>query len=29
MMNATNRLSVIVNYLGGAYEPGMFATMSD
>jgi AhpD family alkylhydroperoxidase len=28
MMNATNRLSVIVNYQGGAYEPGMFASMS-
>jgi AhpD family alkylhydroperoxidase len=29
MMNATNRLSMIVNYLGGAYEPGLFASMSD
>jgi AhpD family alkylhydroperoxidase len=28
MMNATNRLSVIVNLQGGAYEPGMFASMS-
>jgi AhpD family alkylhydroperoxidase len=29
MMNASNRLSVIVNYQGGAYEPGMFASMSN
>ena len=28
MMNATNRLSVIVNLQGGAYEPGMFNSMS-
>ena len=28
MMNASNRLSVIVNYQGGAYQPGMFASMS-
>ena len=28
MMNATNRLSVIVNLQGGAYEPGMFDSMS-
>jgi AhpD family alkylhydroperoxidase len=28
MMNASNRLSVIVNYQGGAYEPGMFDSMS-
>jgi AhpD family alkylhydroperoxidase len=24
MINATNRLGVILNYQGGAYEPGMF-----
>jgi AhpD family alkylhydroperoxidase len=24
MINASNRLSVILNYQGGAYEPGMF-----
>jgi alkylhydroperoxidase family enzyme len=24
MINATNRLGVIVNYQGGSYEPGMF-----
>jgi AhpD family alkylhydroperoxidase len=29
MMNASNRLSVIVNYQGGAYEPGMFDSMSN
>ncbi len=29
MMNATNRLSVIVNIQGGAYEPGMFDSMSN
>ena len=28
MMNASNRLSVIVNLQGGAYEPGMFDSMS-
>jgi AhpD family alkylhydroperoxidase len=28
MINASNRLSVIVNYQGGTYEPGMFASMS-
>ena len=28
MMNASNRLSVIVNLQGGAYEPGMFNSMS-
>jgi AhpD family alkylhydroperoxidase len=25
LINATNRLSVILNYAGGSYEPGMFA----
>ena len=25
MMNATNRLSVILDYQGGSYQPGMFA----
>jgi AhpD family alkylhydroperoxidase len=28
MMNATNRLGVIVGQVGGTYEPGMFAAMS-
>jgi AhpD family alkylhydroperoxidase len=28
MMNASNRLSVIVNLQGGAYKPGMFDSMS-
>ena len=28
MINASNRLSVIVNALGGAYQPGMFDSMS-
>jgi len=28
MMNASNRLSMIVNLQGGAYEPGMFDSMS-
>ncbi len=27
MMNATNRLSVILNYHGGSYEPGMFSAL--
>jgi AhpD family alkylhydroperoxidase len=29
LINATNRLSVILNYEGGTYEPGMFATMTN
>jgi AhpD family alkylhydroperoxidase len=29
MINATNRLSVILDYQGGSYEPGMFASMSN
>jgi AhpD family alkylhydroperoxidase len=28
LINATNRLGVIPNALGGSYEPGMFAAMS-
>jgi AhpD family alkylhydroperoxidase len=28
MINATNRLSVILNYQGGTYEPGMFASLA-
>jgi AhpD family alkylhydroperoxidase len=28
MINATNRLSVILDYQGGSYEPGMFAELS-
>jgi AhpD family alkylhydroperoxidase len=28
MINATNRLSVIFRNLGGAYQPGMFTSMS-
>ncbi|MGZ4482621.1 MAG: carboxymuconolactone decarboxylase family protein [Gaiellales bacterium] len=28
LINATNRLSVIVRQQGGSYEPGMFASMS-
>jgi AhpD family alkylhydroperoxidase len=28
LINATNRLSVIVGYQGGSYEPGMFSSMS-
>jgi AhpD family alkylhydroperoxidase len=28
LINATNRLSVIANYVGGSYEPGMFDTMA-
>ena len=28
MINATNRLSVILDYEGGSYEPGMFARLS-
>ena len=28
MINATNRLSVIVGLQGGSYEPGMFTSMS-
>jgi AhpD family alkylhydroperoxidase len=28
MINATNRLSVIVGLQGGSYQPGMFASMS-
>jgi AhpD family alkylhydroperoxidase len=27
LINATNRLSVILNFQGGSYEPGMFAGM--
>ena len=29
LINATNRLSVIVNNQGGSYQPGMFATMAN
>ena len=29
MINAANRLAVIVNQQGGSYEPGMFASMAD
>jgi AhpD family alkylhydroperoxidase len=28
MINASNRLSVILRHQGGSYEPGMFTTMS-
>jgi AhpD family alkylhydroperoxidase len=28
LINATNRLSVIVNYQGGSYQPGMFESMT-
>jgi AhpD family alkylhydroperoxidase len=28
MINASNRLSVILNYQGGSYEPGMFTSLS-
>jgi AhpD family alkylhydroperoxidase len=28
MINATNRLSVMLNYAGGSYQPGMFAGLS-
>jgi hypothetical protein len=28
MINASTRLGVILNYQGGAYEPGMFTSMS-
>ena len=28
LINATTRLSVILNYEGGSYEPGMFASMA-
>jgi alkylhydroperoxidase family enzyme len=27
MINATNRMSVILNYQGGSYEPGVFASL--
>jgi AhpD family alkylhydroperoxidase len=29
MMNATNRISLIPNMLGGEYQPGMFATLEE
>jgi alkylhydroperoxidase family enzyme len=29
MMNATNRISLIPNLLGGSYEPGMFAALEN
>ena len=29
MMNATNRMSLIPNLLGGSYEPGMFAALEN
>jgi AhpD family alkylhydroperoxidase len=29
MMNATNRISVILDYQGGSYEPGMFDSMAN
>jgi AhpD family alkylhydroperoxidase len=29
MVNAANRLAVIVHQQGGSYEPGMFASMTD
>ena len=29
LINATTRLSVMVNYEGGSYEPGMFASMAN
>ena len=28
LINATNRLSVIANYQGGSYQPGMFDSMA-
>jgi AhpD family alkylhydroperoxidase len=28
LINATNRLSVIANYQGGSYEPGMFTSIA-
>jgi AhpD family alkylhydroperoxidase len=28
LINATNRLGVILNYAGGSYEPGMFASLA-
>jgi AhpD family alkylhydroperoxidase len=28
LINATNRLSVIANYAGGSYEPGMFSSIT-
>jgi AhpD family alkylhydroperoxidase len=28
LINATNRLSVILNYAGGSYEPGMFVSLA-
>jgi hypothetical protein len=28
MINATNRLAVIVRQKGGSYEPGMFASFT-
>jgi alkylhydroperoxidase family enzyme len=28
MINATNRLSVILDYQGGSYEPGKLASLS-
>ena len=28
MINAANRLAVIVHQQGGSYEPGMFASMA-
>jgi hypothetical protein len=27
LINAANRMSVILHYPGGAYEPGMFAEL--
>jgi AhpD family alkylhydroperoxidase len=29
LINATNRLSVMLNYAGGSYEPGMFDSMAN
>jgi AhpD family alkylhydroperoxidase len=29
LINATNRMSVILSYEGGSYEPGMMASLSD
>jgi hypothetical protein len=29
MMNATNRISLIPNMLGGEYEPGMFDALEE
>jgi AhpD family alkylhydroperoxidase len=29
LINATNRMSVILNYEGGSYEPGMMASLAD